>query len=158
MLKYEGRDAKDFGYDRPSEKLLNFLSKYYGLNRYVPQNNNFVVFDDYFINNIRSFNKQIELKDEIRIKDMSHINPYDCRKDDINYTSKNLSNSNLRLYSHNQVPKLDINKPNPDGHLTNSYISSQHSSTTNPPWATFDYNKTSFMPTSACYGAFVQRK
>jgi len=35
-------------YDRPSPKLLGFLGKHYNLRKYVPQNNNYVVFDDYF--------------------------------------------------------------------------------------------------------------
>lgn len=35
-------------YDRPSPKLRGFLSKHYKLKNYVPQNNNYVVFDDYF--------------------------------------------------------------------------------------------------------------
>lgn len=42
--------AEMCGYDKPSEKFLNFLNKYYSLRCYIPQNNNFVVFDDYFKN------------------------------------------------------------------------------------------------------------
>jgi hypothetical protein len=34
-------------YDRPSVKFLNFLKKYYGLESYIPQANNFVIFQDY---------------------------------------------------------------------------------------------------------------
>lgn len=49
MLDYEGEEPKKLGYDRPSEKLINFLSKHYNLVDYVPQNNNFVVFNNYFI-------------------------------------------------------------------------------------------------------------
>lgn len=40
--------AANLAYDRPSPKLLAFLQKHYGLARYVPQNNNFVVFDNFF--------------------------------------------------------------------------------------------------------------
>lgn len=36
------------GYDRPSHKFLNFLSRHYGLKDYVPQANNFVVFKRYW--------------------------------------------------------------------------------------------------------------
>jgi alpha-tubulin N-acetyltransferase 1 len=36
------------GYDRPSSKLLSFLSKHFNLNMYTPQTNNFVVYNDYF--------------------------------------------------------------------------------------------------------------
>jgi len=37
-------------YDRPSPKLIGFLAKHYNLRHYVKQNNNFVIFDDYFEN------------------------------------------------------------------------------------------------------------
>ena len=49
MLSKEKIEARKMGFDRPSPKFINFLNKYYGLNDYVPQNNNYVVFKDYFI-------------------------------------------------------------------------------------------------------------
>lgn len=48
MLAREGALPEKLAYDRPSPKLLGFLRKHYGLSRYIPQNNNFVVFDTYF--------------------------------------------------------------------------------------------------------------
>jgi alpha-tubulin N-acetyltransferase 1 len=36
MLDAEGVKPEKFGYDRPSEKLLGFLAKHYGLKRFVP--------------------------------------------------------------------------------------------------------------------------
>ena len=48
MLSKENIEPKKMGFDRPSEKFLNFLNKYYGLKDYIPQNNNYVVFKDYF--------------------------------------------------------------------------------------------------------------
>ena len=48
MLLKEKIEPRKLGIDRPSSKFLNFLQKYYGLKDYVPQNNNFVVFKDYF--------------------------------------------------------------------------------------------------------------
>ena len=48
MLKNEVVDPRKLAYDRPSPKLKGFLAKYYGLKNHVPQNNNFVVFDDYY--------------------------------------------------------------------------------------------------------------
>jgi hypothetical protein len=48
MLSKENIEPRKMGFDRPSPKFLNFLNKYYGLNDYVPQNNNYVVFKDYF--------------------------------------------------------------------------------------------------------------
>ena len=41
-------EARQMGYDRPSPKFLAFLDKHHGLRNYTPQNNNFVVFDDFF--------------------------------------------------------------------------------------------------------------
>lgn len=35
-------------YDRPSHKLLGFLAKHFNLHNHVQQNNNYVVFDDYY--------------------------------------------------------------------------------------------------------------
>ena len=47
MIKAEKTEPRKLGYDRPSFKFLNFLKKYYNLEEYVPQNNNFVVFNDF---------------------------------------------------------------------------------------------------------------
>ena len=48
MLAYmESKPAK-IAYDRPSHKLMGFLAKHFNLHSYVQQNNNYVVFDDYF--------------------------------------------------------------------------------------------------------------
>ena len=48
MLRQEGLRPEKLAYDRPSEKLVAFLGKHYGLKKYVPQNNNFVVFDAFW--------------------------------------------------------------------------------------------------------------
>ena len=48
MLTTEGIEPRKLAYDRPSPKLKAFLSKYYNLKNFVQQNNNYVVFDDYF--------------------------------------------------------------------------------------------------------------
>ena len=48
MVKQEGVRPAQLGYDRPSPKLIGFLKKHFGLSNYRPQNNKFVVFDDYF--------------------------------------------------------------------------------------------------------------
>jgi alpha-tubulin N-acetyltransferase 1 len=44
----EQKHPAKLAYDRPSEKLIGFLKKHYGLVKYIPQNNNFVVFNQYF--------------------------------------------------------------------------------------------------------------
>ena len=48
MLKREGVEPCKLAYDRPSIKLKSFLAKYFNLTNFVNQNNNFVVYDDYF--------------------------------------------------------------------------------------------------------------
>ena len=48
MLKFEKKLPTEIAYDRPSPKLLSFLRKYFGLNDFIQQNNNYVVFDDFF--------------------------------------------------------------------------------------------------------------
>ena len=48
MLEIENAEPQKLAYDRPSPKLYGFLRKHYGLSKFVPQNNNFVIFDQYF--------------------------------------------------------------------------------------------------------------
>lgn len=48
MLQHEGVDPERFAYDRPSPKLLGFLRKHYGLVDFVPQQNKFVLFSQFF--------------------------------------------------------------------------------------------------------------
>ena len=50
MIENERIIPENIAYDRPSDKLLKFLRKYFNLKNYIPQNNNFVIFDDYFLN------------------------------------------------------------------------------------------------------------
>ena len=48
MLETEDAFPEKLAYDRPSPKLIGFLKKHYELADYVPQNNNYVVFNRYF--------------------------------------------------------------------------------------------------------------
>lgn len=48
MLKTENVEPRKLAYDRPSPKLKAFLAKHYNLKNFIPQNNNFVVYDDYY--------------------------------------------------------------------------------------------------------------
>jgi GNAT superfamily N-acetyltransferase len=48
MLAHERADAPALGYDRPSPKLIAFLAKHHGLKHYTPQNNNFVLFEQFW--------------------------------------------------------------------------------------------------------------
>ncbi|KAG5315377.1 ATAT acetyltransferase, partial [Pseudoatta argentina] len=48
MLSEENIKPVKLAIDRPSEKFLAFLRKYYGLSKIIPQNNKFVVFEGFF--------------------------------------------------------------------------------------------------------------
>jgi len=48
MLDHMQSKPAMIAYDRPSHKLMGFLAKHFNLRSYVPQNNNYVVFDDYY--------------------------------------------------------------------------------------------------------------
>ncbi|XP_071881001.1 alpha-tubulin N-acetyltransferase 1 isoform X1 [Anas platyrhynchos] len=50
MLKSERMEPWRLAVDRPSEKLLAFLRKHYGLCHPIPQVNNFVIFEGFFSN------------------------------------------------------------------------------------------------------------
>lgn len=48
MLSEEHWTPLKCSVDRPSEKLLGFLKKHYGLERTIPQANNFVLYEGFF--------------------------------------------------------------------------------------------------------------
>ena len=48
MLKDQQVSPCQLAYDRPSPKLLNFLSKHYGLRAFIKQSHHFVVYNQYF--------------------------------------------------------------------------------------------------------------
>ena len=49
MLQDQKATPKFMAIDRPSPKLLAFLRKYYGLAKSIPQVNNYVIFDGFFV-------------------------------------------------------------------------------------------------------------
>ncbi|XP_008279561.1 alpha-tubulin N-acetyltransferase 1 isoform X3 [Stegastes partitus] len=50
MLQHKNFEPVMMAYDRPSPKFLSFLAKHYCLTQSVPQVNNFVVFEGFFLN------------------------------------------------------------------------------------------------------------
>jgi len=48
MLEHEQTSPEALAYDRPSPKLIGFLRKHYHLAEFVPQQNNFVIFNRFF--------------------------------------------------------------------------------------------------------------
>ena len=96
MLSREKTQARKLGIDRPSSKFLNFLEKYYGLKDYVPQNNNFVVFKDYFI-------------DEPQKRDKYDIYDYNSNSKS-NFNNYDYNNNNI--YSKNILTQRKLGKFN----------------------------------------------
>ena len=50
MLSFEKVNAELIVYENPSPQLINFLRKYYNLQSYIKQNNNEIIFGNFFIN------------------------------------------------------------------------------------------------------------
>ncbi len=50
LLQDEKLHVKKIAIDRPSEKFLGFLRKHYGLVDFIPQVNNFVIYEGFFDN------------------------------------------------------------------------------------------------------------
>ena len=88
MIKHEKIYPEKIAYDRPSEKLLNFLKKYYNLRNYLPQNNNFVIYNEYF------YSDNTLNKNELNYQQNSNFNE--------NYS--NYSNDNDNTYNYTKKP------------------------------------------------------
>ena len=101
MISKEKILPRKLGIDRPSIKFLNFLQKYYGLKDYVPQNNNFVVFKDYFIDEPQKRDKY-----DIYNHNYNYGNYKDSnKKDNYNYNSNSKNNilTQRKLGKYNQI-------------------------------------------------------
>lgn len=130
MLKMENNiNPSLLAYDRPSIKLLSFLKKYFNLVDYVPQNNNFVVYDDYFIA-IQSKNYSNNSKISNKINKGNNFDEMDTFINNFSGlsigTNKNLKEKNDydKLYNKNDVnnsnksfQKFNVNNTN---NLTNT--------------------------------------
>ena len=55
FLRREDRHPARLAYDRPSPKLVAFMAKHHNLRAFAKQNNNFVVFDEYWSEEVRNF-------------------------------------------------------------------------------------------------------
>ncbi|XP_037650599.1 alpha-tubulin N-acetyltransferase 1 isoform X3 [Sebastes umbrosus] len=71
MLQHKNLEPVLMAYDRPSPKFLSFLSKHYCLTPSVPQANNFVVFEGFFLNRSAAMLRKVPLK-----KPDGEIKPY----------------------------------------------------------------------------------
>ncbi|XP_047460727.1 alpha-tubulin N-acetyltransferase 1 isoform X3 [Mugil cephalus] len=71
MLKHKNVEPVLMAYDRPSPKFLSFLAKHYCLTQSVPQVNNFVVFEGFFLNRAVAQLRKVPLR-----KPDGEIKPY----------------------------------------------------------------------------------
>ncbi|XP_018550998.1 alpha-tubulin N-acetyltransferase 1 isoform X2 [Lates calcarifer] len=71
MLQHKNVEPVLMAYDRPSPKFLSFLAKHYCLTQSVPQVNNFVVFEGFFLNRAAAQLRKVPLK-----KPDGEIKPY----------------------------------------------------------------------------------
>ncbi|XP_053190984.1 alpha-tubulin N-acetyltransferase 1 [Scomber japonicus] len=71
MLQHKNSEPVLMAYDRPSPKFLSFLAKKYCLTQSVPQVNNFVVFEGFFLNRSVAQLRKVPLK-----KPDGEIKPY----------------------------------------------------------------------------------
>eukprot|EP00405_Crypthecodinium_cohnii_P037656 CAMPEP_0206545098 /NCGR_PEP_ID=MMETSP0325_2-20121206/11934_1 /ASSEMBLY_ACC=CAM_ASM_000347 /TAXON_ID=2866 /ORGANISM="Crypthecodinium cohnii, Strain Seligo" /LENGTH=319 /DNA_ID=CAMNT_0054044019 /DNA_START=18 /DNA_END=975 /DNA_ORIENTATION=- len=60
MLDAEGITPCKLAYDKPSPKLIGFLRRHFNLAKFIPQSNNFVVFDAYWSRQIPTYSYQAE--------------------------------------------------------------------------------------------------
>jgi hypothetical protein len=119
MIENEMVEPRSLAYDRPSAKLLNFLSKYYGLTDFTPQNNNFVVFKDYFSSNTsnktntsNTSNKNTKSKKTI-VEDKSMNYEKREMKDTTPYKKKIVPFNNEENELNFDFDKIDINAHSP---------------------------------------------
>ncbi|XP_031134912.1 alpha-tubulin N-acetyltransferase 1 isoform X9 [Sander lucioperca] len=71
MLQHKNLEPVLMAYDRPSPKFLSFLAKHYCLTPSVPQANNFVVYEGFFLNRSAAQLRKVPLK-----KPDGEIKPY----------------------------------------------------------------------------------
>ena len=138
MINYENVAPRKMGYDRPSFKFLNFLKKYYNLEDYVPQNNNYVVFNDYFID-------KEEKKPQQNYQQSYQQQPS-------NYYNNNqksyYGNVDSKAYTYNQTYNIQYeNEPKQEANQINDY---HYLEKFKMPSSSYQYSRS-----NAEYGAFL---
>jgi alpha-tubulin N-acetyltransferase 1 len=121
MLKFEKKIPTELAYDRPSPKLLSFLRKHFGLTDFIQQNNNYVVFDEFFnyiANNLtydNSTNRAIRaIPNNDNNINISNNNNYQQSNFNLsksqNFNNPNLVNVGQNLIYNNSFDNKVINK------------------------------------------------
>jgi hypothetical protein len=121
MINFEKKNPKEIAYDKPSDKLLNFLQKYFNLANFIQQNNNYVVFDEFFnyiANNLtydNSTNRAIRaIPNNDNNINISNNNNYQQSNFNLsksqNFNNPNLVNVGQNLIYNNSFDNKVINK------------------------------------------------
>ncbi len=115
MLKFEKKIPTELAYDRPSDKLLSFLNKYFGLNNFIPQNNNYVVFDEFF-DLISNTNNNITYDNDTnrainRLNNLGNNN-YGEIENNKNYEIQNQRNKGYDYGNNNRNNRINDNNMN----------------------------------------------
>ena len=113
MLKFEKKKVEEIAYENPSKDLIGFIFKYFGLKNYINQNNDFMVYEEFF-NNIddnlaydNSTNRAIRALSS-KVNRNNNINN-NCN-DDNNNINNNLRNSGHNIIFNNRFDENVINK------------------------------------------------
>ena len=121
MINFEKKNPKEIAYDKPNDKLLNFLQKYFNLANFIQQNNNYVVFDEFFnyiANNLtydNSTNRAIRaIPNNDNNINISNNNNYQQSNFNLsksqNFNNPNLVNVGQNLIYNNSFDNKVINK------------------------------------------------
>ena len=172
MLQNEKIEPRKLGYDRPSPKFINFLNKYYGLKNYVPQNNNFVVFTDYFIDEPRKKDKYDIYSNSFK----NYSNNYNNdrltqrkvdKKNYYNYSNENKAynnfKKNINYYNDNNDDGKDFCTKiyNEYSNFNNNYNNNENQEIEKKEKEIFDekkYINYHYRPSSSEYEAFFHNK
>ncbi len=121
MINFEKKNPKEIAYDKPNDKLLNFLQKYFNLANFIQQNNNYIVFDEFFnyiANNLtydNSTNRAIRaIPNNDNNINISNNNNYQQSNFNLsksqNFNNPNLVNVGQNLIYNNSFDNKVINK------------------------------------------------
>ncbi|XP_067129987.1 alpha-tubulin N-acetyltransferase-like [Centruroides vittatus] len=114
MLKEEDVRTCHMAVDRPSAKFLTFLNKFYLLEDPIPQTNNFVLFDEFFIDNpvfIKPASKRNK-EGEISKEDKSPLTTMDSKQLILNSGSFQGQHCSNSLYNSSSWKVLGVPPPN----------------------------------------------
>ncbi|KAF3707812.1 Alpha-tubulin N-acetyltransferase 1 [Channa argus] len=106
MLQHKNLEPVTMAYDRPSPKFLSFLAKHYCLTESVPQVNNFVVFEGFFLNRAVAQLRKVPLK-----KPDGEIKPYSVIEREGKHSfhlATHIDNKHMRLVSSQYSHSLSV--------------------------------------------------